>query len=44
LNANARMHRHYRHFRHHHKHMGALKAHGYAKVSVKHIGSATKRG
>ena len=44
LNANARMGRHHRHFRHHHRHMGALKAHTYSKVSVKHIGSATKRG
>jgi hypothetical protein len=44
LNANARMDRHHRHYRHHHKHMGALKAHSYSKVSVKHIGSATKRG
>ena len=44
LNANARMGRHHRHFRHHHRHMGVLKAHTYSKVSVKHIGSATKRG
>jgi hypothetical protein len=47
LNANARMDHHSRHFRHHrsHKHVGALKTHqGVAKVSTKHIGSATKRG
>jgi hypothetical protein len=47
LNANAKMGRHHhRHFRHHHarKHYGAIKTHKVAKVTVKHIGSATKRG
>jgi hypothetical protein len=47
LNANAHMGRHHaRHFRHHrfHKHMGALKTHQFSKVSIKHVGSATKRG
>ena len=44
LNANARMDR--RHHRHHrfHKHMGALKTHQFAKVTVKHVTPATKRG
>jgi hypothetical protein len=42
-NANARMPRHHRHHRHH-KHMGALKAHNYSKLTIKHIGPATKRG
>ena len=47
LNANAKMSRHHaRHGRHHraHKHMGALKTHKFSKVSIKHTGSATKRG
>jgi hypothetical protein len=47
LNANARMGRHHaRHDRHHrsHKDMGALKTHKFSKVSIKHTGSATKRG
>jgi hypothetical protein len=47
LNANAHMGRHHaRHFRHHrfHKHIGALKTHQFSKVSIKHVGSATKRG
>jgi hypothetical protein len=48
LNANAHMgrHHHVRHARHHgfHKHMGALKTHKFSKVSIKHVGSATKRG
>jgi hypothetical protein len=47
LNANAKMGRHHhRHVRHHHarKHFGAIKTHKVAKVTVKHIGSATKRG
>jgi hypothetical protein len=47
LNANAHMGRHHaRQFRHHrfHKHMGALKTHQFSKVSIKHVGSATKRG
>jgi hypothetical protein len=46
-NANAKMGgHHHRHFRHHHarKHYGAIKIHKVAKVTVKHIGSATKRG
>jgi hypothetical protein len=44
LNANARMDRH--HHRHHrfHKHMGALKAHQFTKVTVKHVTPATRRG
>jgi hypothetical protein len=44
LNANARMGRH--HHRHHrfHKHMGALKAHQFTKVTVKHVTPATRRG
>lgn len=47
LNANAKMGRHHhRHFRHHHarKHYGAIKTHKVAKVTVKHVGSATRRG
>jgi hypothetical protein len=47
LNANAHMGRHHaRHDRHHrsHKDMGALKTHKFSKVSIKHTGSATKRG
>ena len=46
LNANARMGRHHRHFRHHrfHKHVGALKTHQFAKVTIKHVTPATKRG
>ena len=47
LNANAKMGRHHvRHVRHHrfHKHMGALKTHQFSKVTIKHVGSATKRG
>ena len=47
LNANASMgHHHVRHVRHHrfHKHMGALKTHKFSKVTIKHIGPATKRG
>jgi hypothetical protein len=44
LNANARMGgRHHRHHRFH-KHMGALKTHQFAKVTVKHVTPATKRG
>jgi hypothetical protein len=49
-NANAKMGRHHhQHFRHHHarKHYGAVKTHKIhkvAKVTVKHFGSATKRG
>ena len=49
-----RHHRHFRFHRHFHKHMtgkpvigkhmGALKAHKYSKVSVKHVKSAVKRG
>jgi hypothetical protein len=48
LNANARMGRH--HVRHasyhrsHHKHIGALKAHKFSKVSTKHVTPAIKRG
>jgi hypothetical protein len=44
LNANARMGRH--HHRHHrfHKHMGALRTHQFAKVTIKHVTPATKRG
>lgn len=44
LNANARMGRH--HHRHHrfHKHMGALKSRHFAKVTIKHVTPATKRG
>jgi hypothetical protein len=46
LNANARMGRHHQHFRHHrfHKHVGALKTHRFAKVTIKHVTPATKRG
>ena len=47
LNANAKMDRHHvRHGRQHraHKHMGALKTHKFSKVTIKHTGSATKRG
>jgi hypothetical protein len=47
LNANAKMGRHHvTHVRHHrfHKHMGALKTHQFSKVTIKHVGSATKRG
>ena len=48
LNANAHMGRHHgrHHVRHHrfHKHMGALKTQQFSKVSIKHAGSATKRG
>ena len=46
LNANARMGGHHKHFRHHrfHKHMGALKTHQFAKVTIKHVVPATKRG
>jgi hypothetical protein len=44
-NANAKMGRH--HHRHFHKHYSAIKTHKIhkvAKVTVKHVGSATKRG
>jgi hypothetical protein len=47
LNANAGMGRHHvRHVRHHgfHKHIAALKTHKVSKVTIKHIGPATKRG
>jgi hypothetical protein len=47
LNANARMGRHHHRFhRHHrfHKHIGANKSHHYAKVTVKHVKTAIKRG
>ncbi len=47
LNANARMGRHHHRFhRHHrfHKHMGANKSHQFAKVTVKHVKTAVKRG
>jgi hypothetical protein len=47
LNANARMgHDHHKHFRHHrfHKHIGALRTHQFAKVTIKHVVPATKRG
>jgi hypothetical protein len=46
LNANAKMGSHHRHYRHHrsHKHMGAIKAHQFPKVTVKHVTSVTKRG
>jgi hypothetical protein len=44
LNANARMDRHHKHFRHHHKHIGALRTHQFAKVTIKHVVPATKRG
>ncbi|HXN70332.1 MAG TPA: hypothetical protein VN926_22090 [Bradyrhizobium sp.] len=46
-NANARMGRHHvRHARHHrsHKHVAGLKAHKYSKATIKHTGSAIKRG
>jgi hypothetical protein len=51
-NANAHMgghhmrRHHVRHAGHHrfHKHIGALKSHQYPKVSIKHVGSTTKRG
>ena len=45
--ANARMGHHHRHYRHHrfHKRMGALRTHQHlAKVSIKHIKPATRRG
>jgi hypothetical protein len=44
-NANAKMGRH--HHRHFHKHYSAIKTHKIhkvAKVTVKHVGSATRRG
>jgi hypothetical protein len=49
LNANARMGRHHHRFhRHHrfhfHKHMGANKPNHFAKVTVKHVKTAIKRG
>jgi hypothetical protein len=48
LNANARMGRHHHRFHHrfhrHHRHMGAIKAHQFSKVSVKHVTPALKRG
>jgi hypothetical protein len=47
LNANAKMGRHHvRHLRHHrfHKRIGALKAHQFSKVTIKHVAPATKRG
>jgi hypothetical protein len=46
LNANAKMAHHQQHARHHraHKHVGALKTHQSSKVSIKHAGTATKRG
>jgi hypothetical protein len=54
MNANARMgrhhhrfHRYHRHHRFHHRfhrHMGAIKAHQFSKVSVKHANPALKRG
>jgi hypothetical protein len=45
LNANARMGRHHvRHHRFHHRHFGAVKTHTFAKVTVKHIVPATRRG
>jgi hypothetical protein len=43
LNANARMDRHHHHHHHFHKHMGAIKAHQFSKVSVKHT-PRLKRG
>jgi hypothetical protein len=46
-NANAKMGRHHvSHARHHrsHKHVAGLKAHKYSKATIKHTGSATKRG
>jgi hypothetical protein len=44
LNANARMGRHHHRHHHFHKHIGALKAHTFSKVSVKHATPAVKRG
>jgi hypothetical protein len=44
LNANARMDRHHRHFHRFHKHVGALKTHRFAKVTIKHVTPTTKRG
>lgn len=46
LNANARTGSHHvRHARHHraHKHIGALKAHKFSKVTIKHAAPTTKR-
>jgi hypothetical protein len=46
LNANAKMGRHHhKHVRHHaHKRTGALSKHPFAKVTIKHVTLATKRG
>jgi len=46
LNANAKMSRHKaKHVRRHgHKHVGAVKTHKVSKVTIKHVGQATKRG
>ena len=51
LNANARMGRHHHRFHRHHrfhkhfrKHIGANKSHQFAKVTVKHVKTALKRG
>jgi hypothetical protein len=47
LNASAKMNRHKaKHVRRHGhgKHMGAVKTHKVSKVTIKHIGQATKRG
>jgi hypothetical protein len=47
LNANAKMGRHHhKHVRHHHAHKrtGALSKHPFAKVTIKHVMPATKRG
>jgi hypothetical protein len=51
LNANARMGRHHHRFHRHHrfhkhfrKHVGANKSHQFAKVTIKHVKTAIKRG
>src|SRR2546423_11094821 len=45
LNANAKMSRHKaKHVRHVRKHVGAVKTHKASKVTIKHVGQATKRG
>jgi hypothetical protein len=47
LNANAKMGRHhYKHVSHHHAHKRtvAFKKHPFAKVTIKHVAPATKRG
>ena len=45
LNANAKMSRHKaKHARHIRKHVGAAKSHKVSKVTIKHVGQATKGG